>query len=356
MLQLVSKAFVAVNRGEYQPSQLFHKRKDEDLPGKHEEHLDMHSHALQKVLARIYSAPHLASQVLELYAGEEFSKIEPVLPNSTDLQSQDDPLSFPLDADVRRIEKILHINCLPTSLDPDVRDDLPTALFILPAYFNHSCVPNTNCITHGDVVILRATEDIPRGKEITSMYCWDPSYAKRKAALSLHFEECDCALCEADRADGMEQCMKRDQLIEQAERRREISVSAARTLVEEMKKTYVNPRSTISPGLAYAYRWLFLSAENHTRQAGDDCLLAIAHSLEASGVVVLDKSLQEAPNNAPSMPIAATSLPRIPLDGSLLCILNAIFFGTMKKPRKAKMWVQASVWSKSHKLPLYAYD
>jgi hypothetical protein len=202
-LQLVSKAFVAVNREEYQPSQLFHKH--ENLPCTHEERLDMHSHALQKALAKIYSAPHLAFQVLDLYAGEEFSKIEPVLPNSTDLRSQDDPLTFSFDADVSLIEKILHINCMPTSLDPEiVRDDLPTALFILPAYFNHSCVPNTTCIAHGDVLILRAAEDIPRGKEITSTYCWDSSYAKRKAALSLHFEECDCALCEADRADGME--------------------------------------------------------------------------------------------------------------------------------------------------------
>jgi len=149
--------------------------------------------------------------------------------------------------------------------------------------------------------------------------------------------------------------LKRDQLIEQAERRREISVSAARTLVEEMKKTYINPRSTISPGLAYAYRQLFFSSENNPGKAGEDCLLAIVHNLEASGVVVIDKSLEEAPNNAPSMPIAATSLPRFPLESSLFCILNAIFFGVMKMPRKARMWVQASVWSKSRKLPLYAY-
>lgn len=301
---------------------------------------------MQKAISKIYANSILATQFFDLYAGEGFSKPESIESNFANIKPHDNPLAFAFNVDINQMEKILNFNTNPLSFDPKAsKEILPTALFTSSAYLNHSCVPNTYCNVYANVLVLHATEDIPEGKEITKEYTYSPQYSKRQVALQKYRFQCDCPLCKADRADGREQNLRRDRLIQEAEQKEwGLTALEARTLVEEMNKTYTQSRTTVSPGLAFAYSRLITTG---TMMATDPCNYeAIIKNFEASGVTFIDKSLKEASRYSSDLPFSPTIVPHVPMQASIFCNLNAMFFMVTGKPRKARMWVQAAVWSK----------
>lgn len=77
-----------------------------------------------------------------------------------------------------------------------------TGIWVRAAYINHSCLPNTEKESIGDLMIVRATQRIPAGAELFHSYDSSVDFAARQAKLKLTWGfECKCELCEAERAD-----------------------------------------------------------------------------------------------------------------------------------------------------------
>lgn len=192
--------------------------------------------AIQHLVAKVYSSPKPASEVFDLYAGPDYANTPPppFAENVLD-DIHEKPLVFPMDLDIGRFENIIMHNSLQTAGRDDrydVHPDAATALFLVPSYFNHSCLPNAGRFCIGDVMIIRTIIDIPKGEEIAIAYGSVPHYDRRQEILMKHFKRCDCELCKADRADTSIRRSKRDKLIEESENGKP-TVSQARNLVEE---------------------------------------------------------------------------------------------------------------------------
>ncbi|KAH0428246.1 TPR domain-containing protein [Colletotrichum camelliae] len=91
------------------------------------------------------------------------------------------------------------------------KNGMSRGLWVYSAYANHSCLPNCNRSFVGDMLIVRATVDIPKGTEITHIYL------PPKAAFLLRVPqfrrtwgfECSCDLCGGESKSPLEQHKKR---------------------------------------------------------------------------------------------------------------------------------------------------
>lgn len=324
--------------------------------------LDLLYSAIQQTISRTYSTPQLAAQVLDLYAGNEFPKIDPDTHFSMGPDCHNDPLKFQYDVDVGRIEEIFALN---SSSIPDIGghpDGAPVALFLLPSYINHSCIPSTHCVYHGDVMIIRAGENIPKGKEITRRYAWSPSFYYRGRGLSKYFDECDCKLCEEERAEDQELRATRDRLLQDLIQtpREVLTVTMAQYMVKEIQLTYPTSRRTFRPGMAYAYNRhadALLDYCNDLKQ-GDEQYKRIIKAnisfLEASGVTVLDKGMSASPRHRASfreaigyhhMPISDKEMTYDPQGGRAACLSIASCFCALGVRSRVEMWLRATIWS-----------
>lgn len=93
-----------------------------------------------------------------------------------------------------------------------------TGLWVRCAYINHSCAPNAEKESVGDLMVVRATRAIPAGAEL--FHCYDASVDldTRQAALKLTWGfDCACALCEAEKADGPDVRARRMELAGEAD-------------------------------------------------------------------------------------------------------------------------------------------
>ncbi|TLS27253.1 hypothetical protein PpBr36_04920 [Pyricularia pennisetigena] len=75
-----------------------------------------------------------------------------------------------------------------------------TGIWLRASYANHSCIPNATRAFVGDMMIVRATRDIPAGGEILMGYAGlDKPFAERQKKLKASYGfECDCELRRAE--------------------------------------------------------------------------------------------------------------------------------------------------------------
>ena len=75
-----------------------------------------------------------------------------------------------------------------------------TGLFIFPAYFNHSCEPNTYRFTIGDIFFLIAARNIKKNSEIFTIYFGqDKTYEERQQKTQTQFGfKCECDYCKSE--------------------------------------------------------------------------------------------------------------------------------------------------------------
>ncbi|KAL3292629.1 TPR domain-containing protein [Colletotrichum asianum] len=91
------------------------------------------------------------------------------------------------------------------------KNGMSRGLWVYSAYANHSCLPNCNRSFVGDMLVVRATVDIPKGTEITHIYL------PPKAAFLLRVPqfrrtwgfECSCDLCDGEAKSPLDQHKKR---------------------------------------------------------------------------------------------------------------------------------------------------
>lgn len=312
--------------------------------------------AIQRLVAKIYSSPQPASELFDLYAGPDYPIAQPPIFNTSANGFHNRPLDFPMDIDMCLIENIFILNTLQMKGKDDRYDVSPnegTALFLLPAYFNHSCLPNTSRACIGDTMIIRAIVDIPKGEEITLAYGTVPRYDRRQEMLAKHFKRCDCELCKADRSDVLPKRERRDKLVAEAEQRN-MTLLQARQLVADLIQTYPPTFGTIRPALAYANQRLSVLL-NQTFHSEDPqlkpCIEASINALEASGIVVPDKSMdRDLPSSTnlsySNLPIVVNQKVLHPITCATMCLPISIAFGGLGLQRKSKQWLMASIWRK----------
>jgi len=135
-----------------------------------------------------------------------------------------------------------------------------TALWVLSAYINHSCIPNAVKESTGDFMILRANQTIKAGDEITHSYDVSSDYDARCAALMTTWGfTCNCALCVVERTESPEVRKKRRELENEARgfvKRYEtigvkkITIVKARRLLKSINDTYDDARYKSLPRMA----------------------------------------------------------------------------------------------------------
>uniref|UniRef100_A0A914YRG0 SET domain-containing protein n=1 Tax=Panagrolaimus superbus TaxID=310955 RepID=A0A914YRG0_9BILA len=157
-----------------------------------------------QAMKNLQNNPKRAEEVYALYAG--------------DTVTRDEKIPFGI-IDAARIQQISALNRfasddLPSDFNfgniPELRDN--SHLFILPSYFNHSCLANANRTFYGDVMVIHATVDIKKGDEICLSYV-SPllEYSERKKKFQSWKFTCKCQLCEIDSNDKF--ISKRHQMV-----------------------------------------------------------------------------------------------------------------------------------------------
>uniref|UniRef100_A0AC35F2E6 SET domain-containing protein n=1 Tax=Panagrolaimus sp. PS1159 TaxID=55785 RepID=A0AC35F2E6_9BILA len=179
--------------------------------------------------------PQKAKEVYDLYAG--------------DTQNEEIPFGV---IDAARIQQISVYNAFASDdLSPDKKAELINMgmlsqdnvhLFILPSYFNHSCLANAHRTFYGNVMVIHANMDIKKGDEICLAYI-NPmtDFLVRKKTLNKWKFVCQCKLCELDAKE--KQCEKRDQMVAEfneyiGKHSAEEIIVRGETVLKKVRKSY----------------------------------------------------------------------------------------------------------------------
>nr|CAG8618644.1 14977_t:CDS:2 [Entrophospora candida] len=132
--------------------------------------------------------------------------------------------------DINRIEKILQYNSFGLrdhwhvfdniGKKSDFKSRVGTGLWILPSYFNHTCVDiNVDWFVIGDLMFLRSCQPILKGEELVLSYC-NPmsSYEERSSYLKFYDINCECRLCKLERTEDYLKKQQRDNILENYEK------------------------------------------------------------------------------------------------------------------------------------------
>lgn len=170
-----------------------------------------HAERLYNTTDKIRRNPHHASKFLELYDGGSFK--------GKKLSRVDGAVIV----DAFQVQAIAEMNgfgCpkVRSSLGEKEKDvNQSTGIWVQASYMNHSCLHNTICAFIGDMMIVRATDDINAGEEIFASYKpAEMPYPKRKEKLAQWGFQCDCRLCQLERQLPASVFTNREQLVQEA--------------------------------------------------------------------------------------------------------------------------------------------
>ncbi|KAG8944882.1 hypothetical protein FRC04_001415 [Tulasnella sp. 424] len=349
-LLLVSKAFVSAFPDDCDPPEILLIQNLITMTGQYGCGASLGT----KVAERIAGDPGCAQLVYDLYAGPSLPP-----PPSTYILEQAPPsgverfLDFDVPVDIARIEAVLSFNAFQPSglpLPSKKESDHPSALFLLPSLLNHSCNPNAAWVCFGDVMVIRATRDIPKGSEVFISYRpGDASFIKREKSLRHYFDKCTCDLCTLDRVDGEAACKKRDTL--EGKISTWNTVAKARQGLQNLEQTYKTKRKHHDSTMTRACFHLALVQQKE----GD--VMGFFHSamsaLQQAGLVVTDKSVNGALRVDPhlimdDLPIRKAVPPMMGVMGDTyvqICIaISNAFEDHHGDERRGHRWAKAAAW------------
>ncbi|KAG8990512.1 hypothetical protein FRB90_001735 [Tulasnella sp. 427] len=277
-----------------------------------------------KVAERIAGDPGCARLVYDLYAGPSF----PPPPSNYVLEQAQSTgveryLDFDVPVDIARIEAILSFNAFrPNGLPLQSKEDTdhPSALFLLPSLFNHSCDPNAAWVCFGDVMVIRAARDIPRGSEVFISYrSGERSFPKRQENLRHYFDKCMCDLCALDRRDGKVLCKRREALASKIPTWN--TVPQARQGIQDLEKTYKHKRTYHDPTMTDA----FLHLARMQLKEGDviGFFRTAMSSLQQAGLTVIDKSIKGSLRTVPHL--GTDQLPIKPVVPPMMAVMANVY-------------------------------
>ncbi|KAE9379406.1 SET domain-containing protein [Stipitochalara longipes BDJ] len=143
-------------------------------------------------------------------------------------------------------------------------------LWIVASYINHSCLPNSEKEYIGDLMVLRASQPIAAGEEITHAYDMSSDYDARTEALMRTWGfRCDCKMCVAEKGDSAAVRKKRRELeletnalVERGERGR-LNIAKAKRLLRDIEGTFDEERYKDLPrtALMRIQKWIAQAGE-----------------------------------------------------------------------------------------------
>ena len=114
-------------------------------------------------------------KVYELYPGPEFNRSQAIPDGIIDTDRVEQILNYNEfeSEDLKELESRSEISM---SMQNCPKRTNNSGLWIVPSYFNHSCVPNTTRFYLRDFVMFYAFRDIEKGEEITASYTGYETY------------------------------------------------------------------------------------------------------------------------------------------------------------------------------------
>ena len=92
-------------------------------------------------------------------------------------------------------------------------------IWILPSYFNHSCVDeNVYLFFLGDLMFVRSLRPISKGDELVLSYYLIHDYEERTRSLKSVGIVCQCRLCKLNRSESQKTKLRRTQILEHYEK------------------------------------------------------------------------------------------------------------------------------------------
>ncbi|KAF9869303.1 TPR domain-containing protein [Colletotrichum karsti] len=100
------------------------------------------------------------------------------------------------------------------------KNGMSRGLWVYSAYANHACLPNCNRSFVGDMLIVRATVDIPKDTEITHIYLPPKAaYLLRAPQFRRNWGfDCSCVLCAGEQKSPLKQHQKRVSILAELQR------------------------------------------------------------------------------------------------------------------------------------------
>ncbi|KIX98864.1 uncharacterized protein Z520_05325 [Fonsecaea multimorphosa CBS 102226] len=251
---------------------------------------------IQLIVQKLYRNPSLAPVITSLHHGS----YEPVNVSEVD--------GTPV-VDTFLVERIIslngfgcpilsresHIRALNDEADPkaNVTEESFSSCGIWPmaSYINHCCYSNCRRAFIGDMMVVRAAQDLAADTELTFCY-YPPSpdgYDKRQKKLRHWNFRCDCIICQDDQATKESVWAKRKNLRASAQRylNSDRTTDAARieTIVAALAGTYHRPASQV-PRLSVADVQLALAKMYLARQQPAKAIDLGLGALESLGYVI----------------------------------------------------------------------
>jgi len=329
---------------------------------------------LARTVEKVFGNPELRDLVFHLCPRPPYSpppsSYPPPIPNCKSLRH---PLDCVVDLDIALLENVCsnnmympqplqYVEFKPSELYRD--PDTPSALYLLPSLFNHSCTENASRIFFREVMVIRAKANIHKGEEITVCYTNEPTAFTRNQRLEKYQFRCTCWLCEEDRTDGEEACRRRDELVNRIRDRDHaktmtdfpltqappVSVKSLESLIQQVSETYTSTHSPVRPVLADIHKHL---AYHLSVRAKDNPRLyhqVIAEeikALEATGLRVIDKSTRgRSRQPRTSLPINTDRGPVGREGESCMApmLMTALSFTSLDDLVRAERWLRAAWW------------
>jgi len=311
----------------------------------------------------IYKAACQASgsALYDLYGGEDF----PPIPKTDTPVLLESPLHFSQDIDVAHIHAVCSLNQFGFGTAPRTADfsrkpnaetklNSPTALYTLPSYFNHSCVPIAGREQFGEVMVIRSFMKIAKGEEITITYRGHgATFATRKKNLQKWIQQCDCHLCQQDRMLGIQK-RKQMKAISEEILSPTTSISRVRNLVKQLDGLYpasYGPyrveASEAHHSLADRLQKMALEFPANMTMLYEESIREEIAAMEALQIQAVDKKTSKSPRSkVGTLPISTEVIPYDSWRVAMLCLMLTACFLGLGMEWRAESWLAAAIWSK----------
>ncbi|KAJ5736836.1 uncharacterized protein N7483_001961 [Penicillium malachiteum] len=220
---------------------------------------------IETIVRKLHKSPSLVSEYIDLHHGTYDASNIRVDGNAV--------------VDTFLVQKIIDLNCFGCPLlsrdshikvlcDPRIyatenKKFYSTGIWCMASYINHSCLCNIRRSFIGDMMIIRASKDIPPDTEITF---WYGSPLANTRGIPANLEkwgfECDCASCQDIRGLSENVASTRQRLyadIEHLLKADEIKLLTIQKTNSKIAKTYSRPQSEV-PRLLVWPAYLALTA------------------------------------------------------------------------------------------------
>ncbi|THH33018.1 hypothetical protein EUX98_g1219 [Antrodiella citrinella] len=319
-----------------------------------------HYALIDRVVQRMWDDPRVARTMDTLYAGDALpATCYP--PTGTLLPATyHHPRTSSVDIDIARVEGICSMTVFSVEnfANPDGHGedslDSAVALYELPSFCNHSCMPSADRTFFGDVMVMRAAQDLKAGEEVTLGYTsWIKPLEERSEITQRKWGfVCKCLLCKADDADDPSDRKFRAKIFNMPKAQ---SVQEAMKRVAEVRATYADTVERVAcgikPPLVVMYQRLSLACCTASNMDSDwryalIGLEASMNGLEAAGIVITDRSTSGRLRSA-GLPVDTSKPPYLVEVCAPMTIQLAGALDAIGEEARATRWMQVALWRTS---------